>query len=161
MMTSTSGCGQATPPSFLGLEPLIFSRLLKTVRPLGVQVLSAADIVTANEAALPTPSVRCTYYGHEIIDSGPTTAGMAVIEQTWIVISAVRNVYDLKGGAALRAETSPVVDAVWDALDGWRPEQGYSALKSVTPPEPAFMKEGCLYIPLAFTTRFRRQRKCA
>lgn len=149
-------------PTFLGLEPLITARLTDTVRPMGVHILATADVAGAQEASLPKPSVRTVYAGHRIVrDAGtPLPPGWAQVEQTWLVVPAVRNVRDIKGAAPARSDVSPILDAVLDALDGWRPGSGYQALQSVTPPVGPATVDGCVYVPLAFTTKFRRNTQC-
>lgn len=159
---SNEACA-AERPTFLGLEPLIVARLDGAVRAaLKVPVLSTADIAGATEASLPKPSVRVAYSGHQVVQgNAPLPPGWALIEQTWIVVPAVRNVRDIKTGAAPRADASPLCDAVLDALDGWNPGGGYSPLKSVTPGIRPATLDGCTYVPLAFTSRFRRTTQCA
>ena len=159
---SGAPCDAPLRPTFLGLEPLIVARLDATVRSaLQVPVLSTADIAGATEASLPKPSVRVAYGGHQVVQSGAVLpAGWALIEQTWIVVPAVRNVRDIRAGAAPRADASPLCDAVLDALDGWAPGGGYGPLKSVTPGLRPATLDGCTYVPLAFTSRFRRTTQC-
>lgn len=147
-------------PTFLGLEPLLVARLEHAL-PAGCRVLTLAEVAGATEASLPKPSVRVAYLGHRIVASdAPLPPGWAQIEQTWLVVPAVRNVRDIGSGAPGRADISPLCDAVLDALDGWAPGHGYGALKSATPGLAATTLEGCTYVPLAFTTRFRRTTEC-
>ena len=148
-------------PTFLGMEPLLVARLEEALAPLAARVLCVADMAGVLEKDLPKPSARIVYGGHQVVrDDKPQAPGWALIEQTWLVVPAVRNVRDIKTGTAGRAEASPLIDAVWDALDGWRPGSGYSPLKSVTPGLRPATVEGCTYVPLAFTTRFRRNQSC-
>ena len=147
-------------PTFLGLEPLLRDRLAAQV-PAGVRVLSLAEVAGATEASLPKPSVRVAYYGHQVIDSAAALPpGWAQIEQTWLVVPAVRNVAEILTGVAGRADISPLCDAVLEALDGWQPGGGYGRLKSITPGLRPATIDGCTYVPLAFTTRFRRTTEC-
>lgn len=149
--------------TFLGLEPLIVARLEALVRDaLSVHVLSTADLAATTEASLPKPSVRVAYGGHRIIqEAAPLPPGWAHVEQTWVVVPAVRNVRDIKAGAAPRADASVLCDAVLDALDGWNAGNGYGALRSATPGFAPATIDGCTYVPLAFTSRFRRTTQCA
>ncbi len=150
-------------PTFLGLEPLLVARLEDALQPLpeNVRVLCVADMAGVLEKDLPKPSARIVYGGHQVVPSkDPLPPGWALIEQTWLVVPAVRNVRNIKAGTAGRADASPLIDAVWDALDGWRPGGGYSQLKSVSPGLRPATVEGCTYVPLAFTTRFRRNQTC-
>lgn len=150
-------------PTFLGLEPLIVARLEATVRAeLSVAVLCTADIAGVTEASLPKPSVRVAYDGHQVVrGDAPLPPGWSLIEQTWLIVPAVRNVRDIKSGTAPRADASVLCDAVLDALDSWAPGGGYGPLKSVTPGLSPATIDGCTYIPLAFTSRFRRITQCA
>jgi hypothetical protein len=148
-------------PTWLGLEPLIIARLEPVSVPLNAAVLSVADLAGVLERDLPKPSVRVVYGGHQIVrDDKPLPPGWALIEQTWIVVPAVRNVRDIRSGAAGRADASPLIDAAFDALDGWAPGGGYSPLKSITPGLRPATVEGCTFVPLAFTSRFRRSQTC-
>lgn len=148
-------------PTWLGLEPLIAARLAPVAAAHGAHVLSAADLAGATEASLPKPSLRIVYAGHAVLrPDGPAAPGFGQIEQTWLVVPAVRNVADIKSAAPARRDASPLVDAVWDALDGWNPGSGYGRLVSVTPPSRPLTLEGVIYVPLAFTTRFRRNPPC-
>lgn len=153
--------------TWLGLEPLIIARLveyLATVPALApCRVLSIADVSGAKEAALPKPSLRVLYWGHQVQSDPriPAGAGFARVEQTWLVVAAARNVAGIAGGAPARAEVSPFVDAAWDALNGWVPPGNhYSPLAPATPPVSPATLDGCTYVPLAYTTRFRRSLQC-
>lgn len=151
----------AQRPTFLGLEPILLDRLESVLS--GVcRVLSLAEVAGATEASLPKPSVRLAYFGHQVVSDGntPLPPGWAQIEQTWLVVPAVRNVRDLSSGAPGRAEISPLCDAVFDALDGWHPGGGYGRLKSITPGLRPATIDGCTYVPLAFVSRFRRSTEC-
>lgn len=150
-------------PCILGLEPLMVARLVAEVTLPGVRVLSIADVAEAKEASLPKPSVRVVYYGYQVLpekDGAPRPPGWALIEETWLAVPAVRNVATLREGAPSRAEAVPLVDATLEALDGWNPGEGYSPLKCITPPLRPATIDGCTYVPLAFTTRFRRKKSC-
>lgn len=149
-------------PTFLGLEALIVERLQAANLPAGARVLSVEDLSEAREASLPKPSVRVVYGGHRIIaDGSPLPPGWAMVEQTWLAVVAVRNVRDIKAGAAARGEASPLCDAVLDTLDGWSPGGGYGTLKSATPGLGPLTVEGCSYVPFAFVSRFRRSKECS
>ena len=149
-------------PTFLGLEPIILDRLIDRVRPMGVHVLSIADVAGAKEASLPKPSVRVVYAGHRIVrdPAVPLPPGWSMIEQTWLAVCAVRNVRDIKSAQSARSDASPIIDAVFDALDGFKPAGGYQTLASATPPAAPVTLDGCIYLPLAFTTKFRRTSQC-
>lgn len=155
-------CEGAPRPTFLGLEPLLVERLSSAL-PGNVRVLSLAEVAGATEASLPKPSVRVAYFGHQVVPpqgGAPLPPGWVQVEQTWLVVPAVRNVQDIKAGAPGRAEISPLCDVVLDALDGWQPSGGYGRLKSITPALRPATIDGCTYVPLAFTTRFRRTTEC-
>lgn len=147
-----------TAGTFLGLEPLILARLREHM-PADVAVLSAADVSVSLEASLPKPSVRLLYGGHSIKNEGRRPPGWAAIEQTWIVVAAMRNVADIRGGAPSRADVSPLVDTAFLALDGWS-THGYGTLTSVTPPVQSANIDGVAYIPLAFSASFRLKKDC-
>lgn len=150
-------------PTFLGLEPLIINRLIESpLTDLGVRVLAVKDFGSVAESSLPKPSVRVAFVGHRILaDNGPVAPGWARVEQTWLIVPAVRNVREMQTGAAAREDISPLIDIAFDALDGWPPGNGFGVLTSVTPGAAPSVYEGSLFVPLAFTSTFRRRRTCA
>jgi len=127
-----------------------------------LHVLSTADLPAPTEASLPKPSVRVAYGGHRIIqEAAPLPPGWAHVEQTWVVVPAVRSVRARTQSAHHGADASVLCDAVLDALDGWNAGNGYGALRSATPGFAPATIDGCTYVPLAFTSRFRRTTQCA
>ncbi|MDR0717518.1 MAG: hypothetical protein LBF50_08890 [Azoarcus sp.] len=148
--------------TFLGLEPRIIERLARSGLPDdGVKILSIADVADATEQSLPKPSVRVAFGGYTIVqDATPLPPGWARIEQTWLVVPAVRNVREMTTGVAARHDASNLIDRVFDALEGWNPGDGYGVLKAATPGYRPVALDGSLYVPLAFTSTFRRHTTC-
>lgn len=159
-----SGCAPAAAPTWLGLEPLIKARLEAPLREHGARVISVEDMREAMfEDSLPKPSVRIVYAGYRPLpedNNAPTPPGFRRVEQLWVATVAVRNVRDMREGAASRAEASPLCDAVLDLLDVWNPGQGYGPLNLMAPQIAALTRDGCSYIPFAFSCRFRRKKTC-
>jgi hypothetical protein len=148
--------------TFLGLEPRIIERLRRAgLEDDGVWILSIAEVADATEQSLPKPSVRVAFGGHSIVqDAAPLPPGWVRIEQTWLAVPAVRNVREMASGAAARHDISRVIDRVFDALEGWNPGGGYGVLRAATPGYRPVALDGSLYVPLAFTSTFRRQTTC-
>ncbi|ACL71489.1 conserved hypothetical protein [Thioalkalivibrio sulfidiphilus HL-EbGr7] len=135
---------------FLALEPLIEARL-KAHLPAGVHVLTAADLAGVEERAQVTPAVHLIYRGYRPTqDQGQ--GKIQEIEQIWWTVVAVRSARDIKGGSGTREQAGPIIDAVLEALMGWRPIEGYLPLKLAPSAAPAY-RAGFAYHPLGWTTR--------
>lgn len=137
-------------PAFLDLEPLLVAHLREQLadRP-NVHILTAADLAKIDEKAQHTPAVHIVFNGLSVADED---FQVEVVEH-WLTVVAVRNVGDTVAGQRARAEASPLMKAVWDALYGWRPDgTQIKALRPVTPPTPGY-SIGFGYYPLAWSAR--------
>lgn len=135
---------------FLRLEPLLMGHL-KSRLPAHVQVLTATDLAGVEERAQVTPALHLVYRGHR-----PTQelgqGKIQEIEQTWWTVVAVRSVRDIQGGSGSREQAGPIIDALVQALAGWRPAPDLASLKLAASPAPGY-RAGFGYYPLAWTTR--------
>ena len=134
----------------LALEPLLIARI-KAAVPGFRAVLGMADLASMQEAGQTTPAAHVIYQG----DAYPPGAGSStrLVEQTWLVVVAVRNVRDTVGGSAAREEAGVLISQVLTALSGWRCAPEEKPLTLVTPPRPGF-NAGYAYFPLAFKFSF-------
>lgn len=131
----------------MSLESALIERL-QTRLPAGVHVLSAADLAGVAEGSQPTPAVHVVYQGDrplEVSSSGRT----ARVEQTWLVVAAVRNVRDARAGTGARQDGMALLDQARRALMGWQPEGASTPLKLAAAPRPGF-HAGFQYMPTAF-----------
>jgi phage gp37-like protein len=133
--------------SLLALESALVERL-KARLPAGVHVLSAADLAGVAEGSQPTPAVHVVYQGYRVSESRPDGRA-ARIEQTWLVVVAVRNVRDARSGGAARADAGDLAESVIAAIMGWQPEGTSSPLKLTTAPRAGYAA-GHIYMPLGF-----------
>ncbi|MEW5972337.1 MAG: Gp37 family protein [Pseudomonadota bacterium] len=132
----------------MNLETAMIERL-KARLPSGVHVFSAADLADVAEGSQPTPAVHVVYHGDrplEVNSSGRT----ARVEQTWLVVAAVRNVRDARVGSGARQDGMALLDQVRRALMGFQPEGASTPLKLAAAPRPGF-RAGFQYLPTAFT----------
>ncbi len=133
--------------SFLALESALVERL-KARLPAGAHVLTRADLASVTEGSQPTPAVHVVYQGYRVAESRPDGRA-ARLQQTWLVIVAVRNVRDAAAGSAARGDAGSLADAVIAALMGWKPAGVNKPLKLVNAPASGY-RAGHLYLPLAF-----------
>lgn len=133
---------------FLDAEKRLIRRLEAKVKPHVRAVLSAADLAGVQESEQITPALHVILQGYR-----PTreqgSGLIQEIEQTWLVVAAVRNV---RGIPDAREDAGPILDAVLRALLGWRPDAGWTPFQLAAAPRPGFSR-GFLYFPLAFTTK--------
>lgn len=130
------------------LEAALIHRL-KDRLPAHVRVLSAADLDGVAEGSQPTPAVHVIYYGDrplEVNSNGRT----ARVEQTWLVVAAVRNVRGPRTGQDAREDGMALMWQVRRALMGWQPEGASTPLKLASAPRPGY-SAGFQYLPTAFT----------
>ncbi len=136
----------------LAMEALLIERL-KTEVPDFLAVLGMADLASMQEAGQPAPAAHVIYQG-DSIPGGDSRAGNGaaqVVAQTWLVVVAVRNVRDTKGGAAAREDAGPLISKTLAALSGWA-APGFRPLRRVNAPRPGF-NAGYGYFPLAFEAK--------
>ncbi len=131
---------------FVEVEQSIVTRLEQTI-PAPARVFRAADLAAIEEQAQFTPAVHVVLAGYT-----PTqeAGGGAIqeIETHWFVVVAVRNA---SGDTATHNDADPLLDAVFNALAGWRPTNA-KPLRLAAGPQPMY-EAGFAYYPLVFTTR--------
>jgi hypothetical protein len=76
------------------------------------------------------------------------------LEQTWYTVIVVRNLRDVREGAANRADAGELMDAVFRALTGWKPSTEFRALRPANAPRAGYAG-GFGYYPLAWTLRMQ------
>ena len=135
--------------NFLGAEALLIARL--KVKVTGVrEVLAAADLAGVAEAKQVTPALHVLFGGYR-----PTKASVdgrvQQTEQRWQVVVAVKNLRTPKTGEHAREEAGPLLLAVLEVLQGWRPSDEYTPFTLAAGAAPGFSR-GYGYYPLAFTT---------
>ena len=137
---------------YLGAEPLLLERLREQVE--GVRaVLSAADLAGVAESKQPTPALHVLYGGYTPGEQLKGSQGrVQASHQRWVVVVAVRNLRTPHTGEDARGEAGPLLSAVLEALQGWRPSAEHTPLELAAGPAPGFSK-GYGYFPLAFATR--------
>lgn len=137
--------------NLLGLqEPLLahLRQVLASQNP-PVHVLAGADLAGVTEQAQLVPAVHLVYQGYRVLESR-SDALATRLEQTWLLVVAVRNVHGLKSGSPAREQGGQLAATVAQAVMGWRGPQA-TPLKLVSGPA-AGLSNGFMYVPLAFTT---------
>ena len=135
MATAPQLAQQLDPNDFMATEAHIVQRLkdaLKDVSPQ-VHVLTAAELAVTKEESQPTPAVHVVWNGFRVLDSRVDGAE-AHLEHTWMVVTAVRNVSQLKSGAAARLQAGPLMARAGAALMGFRPPNVASPMALTSAP---------------------------
>lgn len=133
--------------NFLAPEAAIVQRLQDTVQ--AELVGTARDMEQIDERAQRTPAVYVLFDGlqpQETAGSGQVQR----IEQTWMVVGAVRNIEDQAGGSAAREDAGRLLSQILAALQGYKPhpDLGRLALQASGQPEH---NAGFMYIPTTWT----------
>lgn len=113
-----------------------------------VQVLVSADIAGILEEQQITPAVHVTYQGYSVLETR-SDGTAARIDQTWLATVAVRNVKNMRSGAAARVDAGLIGARVAAALLGFKPTCATRPLRLTQAP-PAGFSGGFAYTPLAF-----------
>jgi hypothetical protein len=137
-------------PGFMSIEPALVAQI-KGAMPANVHVLTAQDLAKVTERAQRVPAVHVVYAGPDISESN----GMVQVSERWLPVVAVRHSGDQVGGQKAREDAGPILDAVWEALNGWKPADDWKALQPVSPPGAGFYN-GFGYYPLAWNARARK-----
>lgn len=140
-------------PGFRAIEPLLVQRLKDVVVAADprVKILTRGDLAGVKLNAQPTPAVHVIPRGHSI----RTENGMTEIVETWLTVIVVRNAAAQIETAALRADAGPYMDAVFNALNGWRAGDTWKALVPATPPLDGIdVTFG--WFPLAWSATFKK-----
>lgn len=140
--------------NYLCTESAIIDRVKGQVPSLK-GVFSASDLDGVTEAQQITPAAHVLYLGDKVIETSNGRSALGdrqEVDQVWAVVLAVRNARTQITGEAARADAGPLIVAILKALQGWKPETGFTPLKRTNAPGPGF-KSGFGYFPLYFTTR--------
>lgn len=129
--------------------PLIVARLEErlaaiTPRP---RVLTAADLSGVVESKQPSPAVHVVFGGHKV-DAVHGTGRITEMTLTWLTVVAIRNARPRSD--EMHVDAGVLMDAVYEALAGWRIGDNLGHLVAVTPPK-AGHSAGFGYYPLAWT----------
>jgi len=133
---------------FLSLEGLLRDRLQEQVPGLR-KVYSVDDLQGAQEQAQRTPAAHILYTGATPVQERGDQA-VVQVEQTWTIIIAVRYVRDTSGA---RSDAGGILQAVLEALQGWRPSPEHSPLSMTRAPLRPDYGNGFAYFPVAFNAR--------
>lgn len=140
---------------FLAVEPLIVARLAARVPVPGLKILAAPDLAGLQARSQPVPAVHVVFGGFGQLESAH---GVLEVAETWYTVVVVRNVRAAHQGADTRADAGPILDAVFAAMSGWRPE-GYQSAKPLLPPAGGY-EDGYGYFPLAWKLHRRAPAPC-
>lgn len=137
--------------NYLAIEGALIERLKAEVPDFDA-VLGMADLASMQESGQPTPAAHIIYDGDTLPSGVNASAGkgaMQKVVQRWLVVVAVNNVRDTRGGTDTRADAGVLISQTLKALSGWQPLPGSRELVRVNAPKPGF-NAGFGYFPLAF-----------
>lgn len=141
---------------YLSAEAAIIARLKDPVLAIGFKdVPGAGELAGIEETTQQTPAAHVIYDGDTLPGGSGSNAGnnsAQVVVQRWLVVIAVRNVRDVKGGSGARAEAGTLISKVIAALSGWSPTNSHRPMRRVQGPRPGYNK-GFAYFPLMFETQ--------
>lgn len=133
---STAGMALAETNNFMGLEPHLVALLKKALegKSPAVHVLTAAELAGVQEVKQHTPAVHLVYGGYRIAED----IGSAWrLEHTWYAVTAVRNLAQVKSGAAGRQDAGAIATTVALALADAQVDGAAEPLTLITPPGPS------------------------
>ncbi len=129
----------------LAVEALIRDRLAGIPDvPGGVSSISELSLDAV--AGRRFPALFVGSLGYRVDDD--KSQGAVLIASQWMVVVAVRQVEDVKGGSGARAAASDLAALVMSRLYRWSPP-GHAPLLPIAPPKSEY-SAGVLLFPLAF-----------
>ena len=133
---STAGMTLDEANAFMALEPRLVALLKQALTGVSpaVHVLTAAELADVQESKQLTPAVHVVYGGYRIAEDIGTAWRL---EHTWYAVTAVRNVAQVKSGAAGRQDAGVIATAVALALADARVAGAAEPLTLITPPGPS------------------------
>jgi hypothetical protein len=136
--------------NYLAAEALIIARLQDRLTGEAAvrAVLGAWDMAQIEESTQPTPAVHIYYDRDDVLAGGGKDIR---INQVWTIAVAIRNHSDILGIAA-RQDAGPILSAVHQALQGWKPSAQHGAMNRTNGPPHWLSDSGISYHPLTFTT---------
>lgn len=142
--------------SITAVEAALVDRLtavVKTERELVQMVYAHQDYADVAEVNMVTPSLAVIYNGYTPGGQpGDKPVPVQSIALGFIVVVNVASALQTDRGDGVRLEASPIIDAVLEALLGWRPIPKFQPLKLEPAPGAAVSDAGFGYYPLAFST---------
>lgn len=129
----------------LAIEPLIRARL-EAIPEVPGGVSGLAELSPEAVAGRRLPAIFVGSLGYRVEDA--KSPGAVRVATQWLVVVAVRQVADVRGGAGARAAAADLAAEVMARLYRWPPEGG-SPLLPIAAPRPEY-REGLLMFPLAF-----------
>lgn len=133
---STQGQTLDQANAFMALEPRLVALLQAALEGMSpaVHVLTAGELADVQESKQLTPAVHLVYGGYRI-DQDVGCAWR--LEHTWYAVAVVRNLAQVKSGAAGRQDAGAIATTVALALADARVEGAAEPLKLLTPPGPS------------------------
>lgn len=144
---STAGMTTEQSNAFMALEPRLVALLKQALAGMSpaVHVLTAADLADVQESKQLTPAVHVVYGGYRIAqDIGAAWR----LEHTWYAVTVVRNMAQVRSGAAGRQDAGAIATAVTLALADARVSGATEPLTLITPPGPSYSAP-YTYLPTA------------
>ncbi len=145
--------------NYLALESLVIARLKATLPEINNQVQGAADLEGVKADQQVAPRIDVVPYGEGVLQGekdGSRVGNVQICEPRILVVVVVRNVRDIRSGAATRSEAGELLWEANAALQGWKPDADHGHLKKIPAPAPAYDR-GFGYYPLAFASRIVRK----
>ncbi|MBF0371756.1 MAG: hypothetical protein HQL52_20165 [Magnetococcales bacterium] len=138
--------------NYFAAETLIIERLKDQVTDLRVvQGAGSAEEVFKGSRAMPI--VHVLHDGDEASEDGSHRAGEdQLVVQRWLIILSVQSHRESADGLAVRKEAGPLLMAITNALQGWKPTTGLTPLIKVSSPAARYQDNHGHFF-LAFTTR--------
>jgi len=141
---------EPVPAGLFGAEPIILERL-RAVLDRSVQVLAAPSLDAVLAGTQPPRAVYVMWRGAAVQTPERTDGRATRITARWMVLITVGNAAQSDTGAPARAAAGALVDAVLDALMGFRPDGPGSAPLVLTDlPNPGYIK-GYQWVPIVFS----------
>jgi len=133
--------------SYFDAEAAIITRLKATVSEFK-DVIGTAGIISDDPSTY-CPLAQVSHEGFSALnnDRGEKT----LIKQRWQIAIVVASPDD-KDGALSRAEAGPLIIKVIQALAGWKPGAGYSAMALEQSRGDLYTSAGIAIYPMTFTT---------
>lgn len=133
---STAGMTLDEANAFMALEPRLVALLKQALAGVSpaVHVLTAAELADVQESKQLAPAVHVVYGGYRIAEDIGTAWRL---EHTWYAVTAVRNVAQVKSGAAGRQDAGVIATAVALALADAKVAGAAEPLTLITPPGPS------------------------
>lgn len=140
--------------NYLSAEQPIKDKLKAAIPELAA-VYGAAELDDIPETQRQFPAVHVLYFDDKVITAGTgrsTDGKCVVVDQSWYIILAVRNVKDQITGEAARKDAGPLAMKVLKAMQGFQPTIEHGPLMRTSGVRAGY-KAGYLYLPFLFTTR--------